>query len=81
MLENVLCVLTGFDDLKVERKAGIFLVYPEKKVLNFAGRNHGVFIWLLTAKRGCDPVRRDCGAIHVQRLYCAEDHVNGSDGG
>lgn len=34
MLENVLSVLTGFDDLKVERKAGIFLADPEKKVLN-----------------------------------------------
>jgi signal transduction histidine kinase len=34
MLENVLSVLTGFDDLKVERKAGIFLADPEKKALN-----------------------------------------------
>lgn len=34
MLEDVLSVLTGFDDLKVERKAGIFLADPEKKVLN-----------------------------------------------
>ena len=34
MLDNVLFVLTGFDDLKVERKAGIFLADPEKKVLN-----------------------------------------------
>ena len=34
MLENVLSVLTGFDDLKVEKKAGIFLADPEKKVLN-----------------------------------------------
>lgn len=34
MLENVLSVLTGFDDLKVERKAGIFLADPEKKTLN-----------------------------------------------
>ena len=34
MLENVLSVLTGFDELKVERKAGIFLTDPEKKTLN-----------------------------------------------
>jgi signal transduction histidine kinase len=34
MLENVLLVLTGFDELKVEKKAGIFLVDPEKKTLN-----------------------------------------------
>ena len=34
MLENVLLVLTGFDELKVERKAGIFLADPDKKVLN-----------------------------------------------
>ncbi len=34
MLKNVLSVLTGFDDLKVEKKAGIFLADPEKKVLN-----------------------------------------------
>lgn len=34
MLENVLSVLTGFDDLKVEKKAGIFLADPEKEVLN-----------------------------------------------
>ena len=34
MLEKVLLVLTGFDDLKVEKKAGIFLADPEKKTLN-----------------------------------------------
>lgn len=34
MLENVLLVLTGFDELKVEKKAGIFLADPEKKTLN-----------------------------------------------
>jgi signal transduction histidine kinase len=34
MLEQVLLVLTGFEDLKVEKKAGIFLADPEKKVLN-----------------------------------------------
>lgn len=34
MLENVLLVLTGFDDLRVEKKAGIFLADSEKKVLN-----------------------------------------------
>ncbi len=34
MLENVLAVLTGFDELKVEKKAGIFLADTEKKVLN-----------------------------------------------
>ena len=34
MLESVLLVLTGFEDLKVEKKAGIFLADPEKKTLN-----------------------------------------------
>ncbi|MBT4897564.1 MAG: hypothetical protein HON56_00705, partial [Nitrospina sp.] len=34
MLEDVLGVLTGFNELKVEKKAGIFLADPEKKVLN-----------------------------------------------
>ena len=34
MLEKVLSVITGFGGLKVERKAGIFLADPEKKVLN-----------------------------------------------
>jgi signal transduction histidine kinase len=34
MLESVLSVLTGFEDLKVEKKAGIFLADPEKKTLN-----------------------------------------------
>ena len=34
MLEDVLEVLTGFNELKVEKKAGIFLADPEKKVLN-----------------------------------------------
>lgn len=34
MLENVLLVLTGFDELKVEKKAGIFLADPDKKTLN-----------------------------------------------
>jgi hypothetical protein len=32
MLENVLSVLTGFDDFKVERKAGIFLADPGKRL-------------------------------------------------
>ena len=32
MLENVLSVLTGFDDLKVERKAGIFPADPGKRL-------------------------------------------------
>lgn len=35
MLKNVLSVLTGFDELKVERKAGIFLADPEKKISIF----------------------------------------------
>jgi signal transduction histidine kinase len=34
MLEDVLSVLIGFKDLKVEKKAGIFLADPEKKTLN-----------------------------------------------
>ena len=34
MLTNALTVLVGFEELEVEHKAGIFLVDPEKKVLN-----------------------------------------------
>ena len=34
MLEDAMGVITGFKDLKVENKAGIFLVNEEKKVLN-----------------------------------------------
>ncbi len=33
VLEDVLLVLTGFEELKVEKKAGIFLADPENKVL------------------------------------------------